>query len=458
MKKRVFISHRAVDFAGIVSTVISSLKEHEIDVWYSEEYISAGQDYASAIAEAIGASDLFLAVITDNVLKQPGQVMNEISLASSFGKKKIAIVTTGKPLPENMLYHFQLNIIKWGETTKQEALKALYNVLGTVYLKPRVDKKTANRYRENYSTMTSYTDDIFSDISHLGGYSWGTNKSVIQNLSGGWPLGKIYIEEWNEVLFDFEQTQYNQMYREYCISRECEIMDFKGKNHTRWMLTDYDSAYNQLFLAVRKTQWRQTQFVWHHLLQEKTKRKKAVNAFFEEEQPVLPNSLCLHLVLIDIDDNIVASKITRRKKDDYPGTVAITIGEQLDETDYTATDNFMIQWVRRALYEEFGLDEANISRYVDEDSARVMALDMEGDIYNFALVCCMRLKSTTQQLFEYYKMHRSSEDEFDELYPIALKEVPDILKNSKRLQNEYHPSSFIRLLYSYFYIKKELPL
>ena len=66
-------------------------------------------------------------------------------------------------------------------------------------------------------------------------------------------------------------------------------------------------------------------------------------------------------------------------------------------------------------------------------------------------------KATTKQLCDYYKIHRSSEDEFDELYPISVEEVPAILQNSRQLEDKYHPSSFLRLLFAYLYIKHQLP-
>lgn len=231
----------------------------------------------------------------------------------------------------------------------------------------------------------------------------------------------------------------------------------KGKNHTRWMLTGYDAAYDSLFLSIQKTEWIQTQYVWHHLLKDEEKRKNTINMFFDEEESVYPTSLCLHLILIDNQNRIVASRIKKRKKDDYPNTIAVTIGEQLNETDYSSSDNFVLQWMRRSLSEEFGLDAVSTAQYVDEESARIMSLNLEGDIYNFSLVCCVRLKCTTEQLFSYYKMHRSSLDEFDELYPISVDEVPEILKNSDHLRDQYHPSSFLRLLFACIYVNGELP-
>lgn len=459
MKRKVFISHRSVDYDRFAKRIISKLNEYGIETWYSEECISDGEDYATEIVNAISSCDIFLAIITDEVLRQPGQVLNELSLASSFGKIKLAIVETTKPIPINMLYHFQRNTIRWYELDEETAFLTLFNLLGVIYHKSTLNEETASTAQQVSAAFEMNTDRVFDAVNGKGGYSWGMNKSVIQNIPGGWPLKNIKVENWDNRLFEFKCTKHISAYQEYLTSQECEIIMRKGKNHTRWMLVGYDAAYDNLFLSLQRTEWKQTQFVWHHLLRDEADRKNAVTAFFEEELSDYPNSLCLHLILVDNENNIVASRIKKRKKDDYPGTIAITIGEQLDETDYTSSsDNFVLQWMRRSLWEEFRLDDDKIPQYVDESSARIMALDLEGDIYNFALVCCVRLRSTTKQLYDFYQINRSSEDEFDELFPISLDEVPNILRNSNQLRNEYHPSSFIRLLYAYLYIRKHLPI
>ena len=458
MGKNIFISHRSVDYERLVTKIISKLNEHNIRPWCSEKCIACGEDYAAAITNAISSCDIVLAIITDEILKNPGQVMNEISLASSFGKTKLAIVETAKPIPVNMLYHFQTNTIKWYELSEEAAYETLFNVLGIIYRKPTLNEDVAATARHMTEAFERNTNSIFDAVTDKGGYSWGMNKSIIQNISGGWQLKNVRVEEWNREPFEFNCSEHIAAYEEFLSSKECEAIMLKGKNHTRWMLTGYDAAYDKLFLSIQKTEWRQTQFVWHHLLCEEAKRKKAITDFFEEEISEYPNSLCLHLVLIDNENNVVASKIKKRKKDDYPGKIAITIGEQLNETDYTSAENFMLQWLRRALREEFGLTEEKIPQYVDEDSARIMTLHLEGDIYNFALICCVRLHSTTKQLYDFYQINRSSEDEFDELFPISTDEIPSILQNSNQLQNAYHPSSFIRLLFAYLYVKKQLPI
>ena len=117
----------------------------------------------------------------------------------------------------------------------------------------------------------------------------------------------------------------------------------------------------------------------------------------------------------------------------------------------------MLQWLKRAVFEEFGFDSDNYFKYINEGSVRVMSLDAEGDIFNFSLVCCAKLNCTCAELSEYYRLHRSADDEFDEVFPISPAEIPHILAHSQESADAYHPSSFLRLLFAYVYITGTLP-
>lgn len=455
--KRVFISHSSRDFESFVRPLAEVLEREGIRTWYSERDLRPGSSWAASIAEAIPTADYVLAVVSDAVLLSPGQIKNELRLATQCNKRILTIKNTDKPIPSELTYFLGLNAIAWRQKTQSEAYRVLLECMGVQSAPERASREQTDRVHGALQWMAKHTDPIFSETEEMGGYSWGLNKSVVQNLNGGWPLNKVRIERWNDIPFSMEQQPWEGLYRAYLDTPAAEAIRLKGKNHRRWMLTGFDTAYDSLFLSVQRTQWLDTQFVWHQLLSEEAERKKAIEAFFDTECSNLPTSLCLHLVLIDSEGAAVATRISRRKRDDYPSTIAVTLGEQLDETDYTAADRFLVQWLKRALVEEFGFTPVDYAQYVDEGSARILSLTMEGDIYNFALTCCVRLKCTAEQLAEYYRLHRSFGDEFNEVFPIPMEEIPELLENSLEQGAHYHPSSFLRLLYAYLYVRGELP-
>lgn len=58
---------------------------------------------------------------------------------------------------------------------------------------------------------------------------------------------------------------------------------------------------------------------------------------------------------------MVVTSISRFKKNDYAFTKAVTLGEQIESTDFenqtSFHDDFIERWIKRALSEEFGIDE-----------------------------------------------------------------------------------------------------
>lgn len=134
----------------------------------------------------------------------------------------------------------------------------------------------------------------------------------------------------------------------------------------------------------------------------------------DPEQKFLINSFCLHLILEDSKGNAIISRISSNKSNDYSGTWAATIGEQLSLADfYNFRDNsiysdFIQRWTRRALEEELDiskedetvLGENELETFVDMDSLRILSIDMEGDIYNIALTAVVKLKLSIDELRE----------------------------------------------------------
>lgn len=173
---------------------------------------------------------------------------------------------------------------------------------------------------------------------------------------------------------------------------------------------------------------------------------------FDHEEQFYPNSLCLHLILETQDGKLVGTKISNNKKNDYSRSIAITVGEQITEIDFanktTDNDQFINQWVKRTLIEEFNFQNEDYEKYVDLSSIRVLALSYEGDIYNFALPVFVRLKMDYDGFIAYLNATNKSIEEFTDVLPITEQEALAITRAWKEpeLRSKYHPSSFLRAL------------
>lgn len=172
------------------------------------------------------------------------------------------------------------------------------------------------------------------------------------------------------------------------------------------------------------------------------------------------NSFCLHLILISRSGNAILSRISNVKSNDYPNTWAATIGEQIEREDFlddmtgNVRNDFVVRWVKRALKEEFDINEEELTdrgtneleEYVDMDSVRVLSVDLEGDIYNFALTCSVKLKITAEQLCDIKGVIIDGNELKKEFKECSIRGARKILLEYPNNYLEYHPSTYLRLL------------
>lgn len=457
MEKKVFISYSSKD-ESVVHFFVQTLEKNGVKCWWSKKDLDPLSNWASEIFNAIKPCDYFIVVISENSISS-GQVINEIKIASNLNKPKLPVRLSNVPLTEELAYHLSLNAIDYYKMTDDDFFKKLLEKIDVRAMPESVVSESVEFTHKAFDVMKSHTSSIFDGVTDLGGFSWGENKSAIQNLDGGWLLQNVIIEQYDDTIYSIPE-EYKAEYEKYCGSPEFRRLLLRGQNLARIMLTEFSAFQNKLFLSLKKTEWSHVRFFWDKIFGDFNQRKEAIESFFMKEETEFPNSLCLHLIVIDSENRIVASRINSRKKNDYPSTIAVTLGEQMDHSDLVALadQNCLIYWMRRALIEEFGFSEAEYHRYFNEGTARIMALDVEGDIFNISLVCCVKVSCTCEELSEYYSMHRSMSDEFNEVFPITLDEAASILDRSNELIKEYHPSSFLRLLYGYIYTAGKIPL
>ena len=265
----------------------------------------------------------------------------------------------------------------------------------------------------------------------------------------------MVVESFDSTTYSFSDDELQKDFARYeHLNYVCGLND-----QSKCMLLDYgyDSSNNLLSLKLKRTKWRYCQFVWNHrfdgIEDGEKKLKEWHNRIIYEHlsgERVIryPNSFCLHLVIETVDGNILVTDISKRKMNDYPATKAFTIGEQLEESDIRDPSGLVITWVRRAVFEEFGFSKASFEAHFDASSLRILSLDLEEDIFNFALVCTIKMRRSYAQFKKAAKLDRS---ELAGVSELPLQEVPSILLGYPENRSMYHPSSYMRLLAFYIY-------
>ena len=83
----VFLSYSSMN-KNVADAVVAELEQHGIRCWYAPRDIIPGQEWVSAIHDAITACSLFVLIYTDSS-NESKQVANEVALAFNSGKTLI---------------------------------------------------------------------------------------------------------------------------------------------------------------------------------------------------------------------------------------------------------------------------------------------------------------------------------------------------------------------------------
>lgn len=348
--------------------------------------------------------------------------------------------------------------------------------------------KTKSPSAEFNDIMISHTDPVLNEIGQ-NELSWGFNKNIHRSKDpGGWLPDAFYISEYEDnVEYQFpikndELPGYNrEKYHEFLSSEEMQNCIRKKNNKERFAISFIQPNYNnkdrKVEIKLIKTDWVSLQYNWNYFrrldshnhlihnnhLQEIKQKMGKVFLDNSQEGDFAINSFCLHLILETKDGEVILAKISKNKNNDYPATWAATLGEQIEKDDFydassnTTRNNFVVRWVRRALLEEFDISDepkygqdSEYDEIVNEKSLRILSIDMEGDIYNIALTCVVKLKLTFKEFKENKGIWADSE-EATELRSCTLSEIREILLNYPDNSEQYHPSTYLRLLMFHLY-------
>ncbi len=330
-----------------------------------------------------------------------------------------------------------------------------------------------NNLSELKNIMIKNADtDCFDLQDYNTGYIWGQNRTiwVCNNILEGYKTQQIYLEDMNiDTYYQFPPAleKLNVLYREFCKTPKMQTIQMKQNNNDRLMLAGFTPNFSKrdkrLYVSFAKTIWSMNQFVWTNVFKtgEVDKLQELKKIATNHTQGFLANSFCLHLVIVSSDKKVIVNHISNNKSNDYPLTIAATIGEQIEISDIHKGINydhlFVDRWIQRAFYEEFGIINEDYERIVNKESARVLAITEEGDIYNFAMVATIHLNYSYDDFKDYITTTIATDKEFVNIDSIELCQIPSVLANhfikchqSKLFTNaDFHPSTAMRLFLTY---------
>ena len=330
-----------------------------------------------------------------------------------------------------------------------------------------------SRKQEPVAAFTDLMKAHSDDIAHAkiaGGLVWGQDRTLwmAPNIVVGIEPQNVRIVEYKDDPFEFVNENLRIACEVFENSKDFQKTRALGNDLPRFMLTKYSSNFNKnkpiLSLQLKKTSWGKCQFTWYnryygekdakHLQKQWTESIVAEHMNSGLKVANYPNSLCLHLVIETKDGNVLITEISKEKSNDYPTTKAVSIGEQIELSDFVDQkdfqEDFVTEWTRRAVCEKFGLSEKQFEGIFEQKSLRVLSLDLEMDIYNFSLVCTMRMRQTCEQ-FKRVVSSTIEQKEISDIMEMSQSEIPDVLLKYPNNKGLYHPSSYLRLLLFYLY-------
>lgn len=302
------------------------------------------------------------------------------------------------------------------------------------------------------SIYEEYIDPILKDL-HKGKIAWGQNITILRSplQRDGWKWEQISIIN-SGISYNISQEE-TEDYKNFKI----EIFDkiYHTDNENRCMLYRLPSSNSDMpnvKLDVKRVKWSEFQFFRRNIENENFRKEhlqKILNTDINTKSETIdfPNSLCLHLIVETSDEKILLTQNSVRKKGDYAGSWACSIGEQIDFEDFKASDPDDVPqyWVKRALEQELGVTSKNFG----PNNIRFMALNLEANNINFAIVAIVTLNINYKQLNAVMDKHPKVDEEYDDWKFIGFEEIHNELVHSKQIP--HHPSTGIRLIYASLY-------
>ncbi|MCR5203529.1 MAG: toll/interleukin-1 receptor domain-containing protein [Lachnospiraceae bacterium] len=117
----VFISYSSLN-KNVADAVVSNFEQHGIRCWYAPRDIMPGQEWVTAIHEAINACRLFVLIYTDSS-NESKQVANEVALAFNSGKTLIPFRLSDTEMSTELEYY--LTRVHWLDAVKPPLMQSI---------------------------------------------------------------------------------------------------------------------------------------------------------------------------------------------------------------------------------------------------------------------------------------------------------------------------------------------
>ena len=120
----VFISYSSLN-KNVADTVVSNFEQHGIRCWYAPRDIMPGQEWVTAIHEAINSCKLFVLIYTDSS-NESKQVANEVALAFNSGKTLIPFRLSDTEMSTELEYY--LTRVHWLDAVNPPLIQSIENL------------------------------------------------------------------------------------------------------------------------------------------------------------------------------------------------------------------------------------------------------------------------------------------------------------------------------------------
>ena len=117
----VFLSYSSLN-KNVADAVVSEFEQHGIRCWYAPRDIIPGQEWVSAIHDAIKSCRLFVLIYTDSS-NESKQVANEVALAFNSGKTLIPFKLSDAEMSSELEYY--LTRVHWLDAVKPPLRKSI---------------------------------------------------------------------------------------------------------------------------------------------------------------------------------------------------------------------------------------------------------------------------------------------------------------------------------------------
>ena len=133
-KHDVFISYSSKN-KNVADAIVADLESHGIRCWYAPRGIMPGQEWATAISDAMAEASVFVLIYTEDSNKSK-QVMNEVAMAFKLGLTIVPFKLTDDLMNPELEYY--LSRVHWLDALTPplaESIESLRNHVAVILQK-----------------------------------------------------------------------------------------------------------------------------------------------------------------------------------------------------------------------------------------------------------------------------------------------------------------------------------